>query len=149
MEISRLRVRWRRPAIPSERLCADELCNATTALGYWPACALIGRGDLYYDTFNSLSIVAAVSFWLTAAFRPAYHRDCWQIPLVLEDFCLTSSNLLACQPDQLCETAIECDTSGFGRCPDRSDRPRRPARHVGAVRTGSRWGVSFVVTARG
>ena len=50
--------------------------------------------------------------------------------------------------DQPCETAIERDTGGFGRCPDRSDRSRRPARHAGAVRTAPCQGVSLRASAR-
>src|SRR5436305_11988798 len=53
------------------------------------------------------------------------------------------SNPPPARPDQPCETAIERDTGGYGRRPDRKDRTRRPARHAGAVRTASCQGVSI------
>jgi hypothetical protein len=42
------------------------LCSEITAVGYWPARTLTGKGYLYYDTFSSLSMVVAISFWLMA-----------------------------------------------------------------------------------
>src|SRR3984893_10677491 len=58
------------------------------------------------------------------------------------------SNRQATPSDQPCETAIERDTGGFVRRPDRSDRSRRPPRHAGAVRTAPCQGVSFRAPAR-
>jgi len=44
-----------------------------------------------------------------------------------------ASNQPPIHSDQPCETAIERN-DGYGRCPDRQDRSRRPACHAGAVR---------------
>src|SRR5207302_5252943 len=105
-----------------------------------------GTSVLWYQLFGFVH-PTALAGRETAAFCALHHRYGRTIAIIRRILPLPSNHRPP-QSDQPCETAIECDTGGCGRRPDRSDRSRRPPRHAGAVRKAPCEGVSLRAPAR-